>query len=299
MNILFRVDSSSSIGLGHLTRCLVLANQYKQDHVIFFAVQDLKGGSYQRVIDQKYQVILLKGNSINELAGYIEQLKIDMVIFDHYDINDQFEKAIKKRTHTTILSFDDTYQKHYCDILLNHNIYAKADHYQGLVPDFCELRCGKKYTLIGDDFKKVKSKNRAINKECPKFFVSLGGVDTANISLTVLNILSKLDSVSICLATTSANENVDQLQTFAKQYTFINICINCNIAKLMNSSDFAIITPSVTTYEAMHLNLPFIAIQTADNQQYVAEYLMDNDFLVTNVRAIDKLGSLIQELLER
>ena len=32
---------------------------------------------------------------------------------------------IKKETTVTILSFDDIYKTHHCDILLNHNIYAK------------------------------------------------------------------------------------------------------------------------------------------------------------------------------
>ena len=88
-----------------------------------------------------------------------------MVIFDHYGIDYQYEKQIKIKTEVKILSFDDTYEKHHCDILLNHNIYAKKEQYKDLVPDFCELRCGRKYTLIRDEFKKIGHKERQINKK--------------------------------------------------------------------------------------------------------------------------------------
>ena len=54
MNIAFRVDSSSKIGLGHLMRCFVLAEQYKNNNVIFF-VQKLTGNANQRIIDKGYK----------------------------------------------------------------------------------------------------------------------------------------------------------------------------------------------------------------------------------------------------
>ena len=280
-------------------RCLVLAKQYEKNHTIFFAVQNLIGNANQNIIDLGYQLVSLKDNSIDELTVCFDRLKIDMVVFDHYGIDDQFEKTVKDKTGATILSLDDTYQRHYCDILLNHNIYAKAEHYQGLVPEFCELRCGSDYTLIRDEFKNIKIKGRPIDRNNPRFFVSLGGIDTANISLTVLDMLSRFTQVSVNLATTSANQHIDKLIAFAKQHPSINVCIDCNIAELMNDSDFAIITPSVITYEAMYLNLPFIAIQTADNQRYVADYLADNDFLVTDVSKIDELDMLIRALLKQ
>ena len=295
MNILFRVDSSSEIGLGHLKRCLVLAEQYQQDNIVF-SVQDLKGNANKIISDKGYALSVLSDNSIDELTQKIIELKIDMVVFDHYGIDDKFEKNIKEKTSVQILSFDDTYEKHYCDILLNHNIYANAEQYKGLVPELCEIKCGKEYTLISDEFREIKIRKRPLNKDNPVVFVSLGGSDSGNISLTILKALVEFDDITINLATTSSNNNITKLQSFSEQYQNVNIYINFNIAVLMNNSDCAIITPSVIVYEAMYLDLPFLAIQTADNQSYISDYLANNNYLLVHAKALDNIKSLIQSL---
>ncbi len=296
VNILFRLDSSSQIGLGHLMRCIVLAEQYKEDS-IYFAIQDLEGNASQRIIDKGYKLVVLNNNSVDELCKHIKLLKIDTVVFDHYNIDDKFERKVKEKTSVKILSVDDTYEKHYCDILLNHNIYADIKKYKNLVPKFCEIRCGKEYTLIRDEFRKIKIGKRSINKESPTVFVSLGGSDSGNISLTVLKILVDFDGITINLATTSSNKNIKNLQSFAKQYQNVYIFIDCNVAELMNNSDCAIITPSVIAYEAMYLNLPFLAIQTTDNQRYISDYLSSNKFLLGHAEALNNIKPLIQSLL--
>ena len=51
-NILFRADSSSTIGTGHIMRDLVLAQKYaKAGHNIIFATQDLNGNINTRLTD--------------------------------------------------------------------------------------------------------------------------------------------------------------------------------------------------------------------------------------------------------
>lgn len=297
MNILFRVDSSAEIGLGHLMRCLVLAGQYDKDHAIFFAAQDLEKNANQKVIDQGYQLVLVKNNTTDELVQTIRQLKIDRIVFDHYHINAVFEREIKEKTAVNILSLDDTYEPHYCDILLNHNIYASAEKYQGLVPDFCELRCGETYTLIRDEFKKLKINHRPIDSDNLVVFVSLGGADVNNTGLLVLQMLQMFTGIYVNFATTSSNKNIDKLRVFAQQHTFVSIFVDCDVAELMNNSDCAIITPSVVIYEAMYLNLPFLAIQTADNQRYVAEYLLENGCLLGCANEMNKIQPLIHTLL--
>ena len=292
MNILFRVDSSSKIGHGHVMRCLVLAKQYREDNVIF-ATQDLKGNANQKIIDESYKLIALNDGSVNELVQRINELNIDMVVFDHYGINSDFEKAVKGDSGVKILSFDDVYEKHYCDILLNHNIYADAGKYKDLVPDFCEIRCGKKYTLVRDEFKKIEIKKNLSNKGKLVVFVCLGGADANNISLPVLEILSDFDNIIVNLATTSSNKNIDQLLGFSKQYEDINICIDCNVAELMSNSNFSIITPSVIVHEAIIVKLPFIAILTADNQEMMYQYLCENNYPVFRQ---DELNELRMEI---
>lgn len=294
MNILFRVDSSSEIGLGHLMRCLVLAEQCNKDDIVF-ATQDLKGNANQKIIDKNYRLITLNDGSVDELIQRIDELDIDIVVFDHYGIKSDFEKTVKDKTNVQILSFDDTYEKHHCDVLLNHNIYADARKYEGLVPEFCDVKCGKKYTLIRDEFKKVKIKKSPINKVRLAIFVCLGGADPDNVSLAVLKILAEFGNVAITLATTSANRNIKKLQNFSKQYQNISICVDCNIPEMMSNSDLAIITPSVIIHEVMFIGLPFISIKTADNQKFMHKYLCEKNYHALNLNELSKLKIEIQK----
>lgn len=265
MNLLIRADSSSTMGLGHIMRCLVLAQQYPHA-TITFACQALSGN----IIDSiPYPVHTLSSNEPKELITLIQNLGIETIIFDHYDIDETFEKQIKEQTAVTILSLDDTYQKHYCDILLNHNICADASRYDGLVPKHCELRCGGGFTLIRDEFKHEKVIPR---EKLYDIFISMGGADTSNITRDILTCIDP--SKSVCIATTTTNANLTQLLATTLENDCIEVHVNSNeIARLLHQSSLAIITPSVMVHEVMFMEIPFIAIQTASNQSEMAHYL--------------------------
>ena len=297
MNIAFRVDSSSKIGLGHLMRCLVLAGQYKNYNVIFF-VQKLTGNANYKIIEKGYEIVFLDNNSIDELSKKIDLFNIHNIVFDHYSIDYKFEKSIKEKTGAHILSFDDNYEKHYCDILLNHNIYAEAEKYNNLVPKFCEIRCGEKYTLIREDFKKVKIKKSLNDKDQAIILISLGATDPNNIGLKVLNLMVVIENIIINFVTTNSNNHIPKLQNFAKQFKNINIFIDCNIAEVMSNSDFAIITPSVIAHEAMFLKLPFFSLKTADNQKLMHQYLLENNYQAFNIGELNKLQEEVQKRVQ-
>jgi len=290
MNILFRADSSSTIGIGHIMRDLVLAKQYPNDE-IFFATQNLEGNINDKIIESGYKVIVLDSNSIEELDRLIKKLNIDLLIIDHYEINYEYEKELKTKNPTLkIMVLDDTYEKHHCDILLNHNIYVDESKYKDLVPDICEIRCGFKYTLLREEFRIEKNIKR---DKIYDFFIAMGGADTANLNIKILNILPKDKKVAI--VTTNANKNLQDLKKYVKNKNNISLFINSDqIAKIINQSKLAIITPSVIVNEVYFLGVPFIVIKTADNQEDMYRYLQKNGYPVLEYKKIDLLKYKIE-----
>jgi UDP-2,4-diacetamido-2,4,6-trideoxy-beta-L-altropyranose hydrolase len=276
-NILFRADSSSTIGTGHIMRDLVLAGKYK-DADITFAVRDLAGNINYKIKEAGYKIEILKSNDIDELDLLIKKLQIDLLVIDHYDISYEDEKRLKtKNQKLKILSFDDTYERHYCDILLNHNISADVNKYNKLVLESCEIRCGSRYTLLRDEFYEYKrKKRRSVKTKRSKIrvFLAMGGADHSNINIKILKVVERFNDIEVFLVTTSANRHLKELKNYCKSRKWIKLHIDSDIvAKLMGRSDFAIVTPSVTLNEIYFMDIPFIAIKTADNQEDMFRYI--------------------------
>jgi len=263
-----RADSSSKIGTGHIMRDLVLAEQFtKEGAKVIFAVQDLEGNINDKIQKMGYKVALLKNNKFKHFQKLIQKYQPDLVAIDHYGIDYAYEKRLKSANPSLkLMVLDDTYEKHYCDILLNHNISADASRYKDLVLSYCELRCGKAYTLIRKEFHKAKAQKR--------IFLAMGGADHSNVNIKILEVLKNFANIKVDLVTTHANVNLKALKKYAKDKKWIKLHINSDkIAKLMKKADFAIVTPSVTLHEILFMELPFIAIKTAENQEEMFRYL--------------------------
>ena len=289
-NILFRADSSSHIGTGHIMRDLVLAKQFEGE-IVIFACQDLEGNLIDKI---PYHVEILKSNDFDELYALVEVFDIDTIVIDHYDIDFEFEKRLKtKNPKLKIFVLDDTYERHYCDILLNHNINADENRYKGLVPKYCELRCGSEYTLLREEFYREKSIKR---KKIYDVLIAMGGADTANLNIQILETIPKY--LKVAVVTTTANKNLKVLKAYIAKRENIDLHINStSIAKLMNQSRFAIVTPSVTVNEIYFMELPFLAIKTADNQEDIFDYLLKSGYKVVDSFDKDKIEKISIELI--
>ena len=286
--ILFRADSSSDIGTGHIMRDLVLAKQFQGDNIIF-ACQELEGNLIDKI---PYRVEILKSNTLEELNHLVKKLQIDMIVIDHYDINYEFEKQLKTQNpKLQIFVLDDTYEKHYCDILLNHNIYADAKKYEGLVPKDCELRCGSRYTLLREEFHEEKKIHR---EKMYDIFIAMGGADTANLNVRLLELLPK--HYNIAVVTTTANKHLSELKQYVEDKKHISLHINSSqIARLMNQSKFAIVTPSVTVHEVNFMGVDFLAIKTAENQKEMYDFLKERGFSVMEAFVNERFQKILNQ----
>lgn len=298
MNILVRADSSLNIGTGHIMRDLVLAKKYSNSNITF-ATQNLQGNINHKILEAGYKLKILRSNDFQELDKIIKELNIDLLIIDHYGIDYEFEKQLKiQNPKLRILSLDDTYERHYCDILLNHNIYADKKKYKDLVPPQCAIKCGKKYTLIRDEFIKEKKRKYKKNKKTT-IFLAMGGADHSNLNIKILKVLKKFKNIKVNLVTTTANKNLVDLEKYCKSKKWIKLHINSNhIASLMKQCDFGIITPSVSANEMYFLGKKFISIKTADNQKEMCRYLKSKKFFVLIAFNKNKLFNRVSRLRE-
>lgn len=279
MNILIRANSSSYIGTGHIMRDLVFAKKHKNSNVIF-SCEDLEGNINQKILDEGFNLEILKSNDYEEVIDLIEEYKIDLLVIDNYNIDYKYEQNIKENSNVKLLCFDDTYEKHFCDIVLNTSISANKKKYETLVPQTCQIQVGLKYALLRDEFLEIKQNRRTLQKK-KKFFLAMGGTDHSNINISILEVLKKQKDIEVVVVSTKANKNLRKLKSYAFKNKFVKLYINSSsIAKLLNSCDFAITTPSVTISEVMALKIPFLAIQTAINQTTISRYLKQKRFLV-------------------
>lgn len=281
-------------------RDLVLAERLGSRSVVF-VVRDLEGNINHKIVEAGYTLEIVKSNELEEFITLIKKHNPQMVVIDSYEIDMEYEKKLKELyPNITLLVLDDNYKPHHCDILLNHNFYASSSKYSGLVPKNCILWCGKKHTLLRDEFEIAKQKKTIKKRDRTKsILLSLGGSDPKNITLKLLKIVQKYKNIHTLAVTTSSNKNLKRLESFAKYKKNITLIVNSNsMANLMKNSDFAIITPSVTVNETLFMNLPFLAIKTANNQNEAYHYLKNRGFRVLSrydKRAIERLMKRFNE----
>ena len=264
LKTLIRADSGSKIGHGHVRRDLILAQKFKD---VSFACIDLPGSLAGEI---PYPVFTLKSADVSELVNLIKEHKFELLVIDHYGISAADEKLIKEQTNVKILSFDDNYKEHFCDYLLNVNIYAQPQKYANLVPKGCELIFSP---LVRSEFYgevKIKREKKF------NYLIVLGGTDALNLTAKIAsNLLAKNKKVAVI--TTSANVNLSNLQILADSEPNFSLFINPNeVARLMNESEILVISASSLVNEALVLGAKFKAVRVADNQNEMAQWLAAN-----------------------
>ena len=291
--ILFRCDSSSTIGLGHVKRCLVLATRLKElnkNLKIYFSTQNLFGNINEEILKLGFSIYSIENNRVSSIENLINELKIDLLIIDSYEIDINFETELKlNNPNLKILSFDDMIKPHKSDIILNHGIQAKKSYYKKLVPKNCKILCGSEYTLLRDEF--FKKYNKKIEKN--SVAIILGGNDILNLSSKITDLLLEINNkYKITVITTSVNPNIDKLNP--KLEILIDIS---NIAEVLSYKELIICSSSGALFEVMALKKKFINIEVAENQKVVGEFLKRKK-IKTTIKAKDLTKEVLKTKIE-
>jgi UDP-2,4-diacetamido-2,4,6-trideoxy-beta-L-altropyranose hydrolase len=257
MKVLIRTDASTSIGSGHVMRCLTIAKAFRRKgHEIVFMMKRLPGNLIELVEKFGFQVT-------------DEPSETDLCIIDHYGIDEKWEKAIRPFVKRIMVIDDLANRKHDCDILLDQNTVPNSEtRYDSLVPANCLKLLGPKYLIMRDEFIEQRRKLRKRNSEVNRLLVFMGGVDPTRETMKVLRALSRCGHLFEHVDVVVGNGNPDKkrIQQTCENEGYSYYCQIDYLASLMASADFSIGAGGSTTWERCYLGLPSSSTMVADNQ---------------------------------
>ncbi|QJD77475.1 UDP-2,4-diacetamido-2,4,6-trideoxy-beta-L-altropyranose hydrolase [Spirosoma rhododendri] len=272
--IIFRADADSQIGLGHVMRCLALADMLGSSVDRYMAITEPEPVVQTRLEQAGLQVIALKKNSI--ATDFLTLLEpSDQVVLDGYSFDSAFQRAVKKRVKRLFFIDDLLDGRQIADVIINHaGGVSPTDYDAGPNTTFC---LGPHYALLRSPF--LKPGGFGPPPSDGPYFVSLGGADPSNVSLSVVQAIQQLDPkqvVRLVLGPLYAQrDSIDALRTNLPNLTILeNLSAEEMVAELERCS-LAITACSTIAYEVCAVNRPLIGILTADNQDRIARFLSD------------------------
>lgn len=305
MRVVIRADASIEIGIGHVMRCVTLANALQDvGFVCSFVCADQPGNLIQTLRAQGYDVAPISVESVGPTGGTDAKRSVvetvyewakdakqtiasfsidgtpDWVVVDHYALDERWSREVRARCRNLLVIDDLANRRHSADVLLDQTFGRKRTEYLGLVNPECQILCGTKYVLLRKEFHHWRASSLA-NRKNPKIrriLVSLGGVDSGNITRNILLALSECDiapHVHVVLVLGHSCPWIDSTRQLIKGLK-IKIELKLatrNMAELLANTDLAIGAGGTSTWERCYLGVPTIMVVLADNQREIASKL--------------------------
>lgn len=272
-----RADGNTDIGMGHVMRCLSVAEaaDSKMQDIAFITAD---GGCRAMIEERGFDVIVLDTDyrdmtgELPVLAGLIHKGR-DIVLVDSYQAGDDYYLALGKLAATAC--FEDMGQPYPVDLLINYNIYA---------PDLAANYKGLPKTLLGVEYMPLRKAFQeppeyTVKDKVTSVVITTGGSDpyfaAGSFAEALLNDGFVLEhGIHLHLISGPFNKYADELK--ARYGACENVSIHENVKdmrSLLLESDVVISATGSTIYEVSTLGVPMIVFYFAENQRQGAEAL--------------------------
>lgn len=307
-HLIFRADATAVIGTGHIMRCIALAQAWQDRGGNVTFLSHCKSDSLQqRIQDEGFEFIPIEkphpdpSDLTQTLNVQKRYAPISMpyalrpwITIDGYHFTPDYQKTIRD-AGIRLLVIDDMNHlpRYHADILLNQNIHAKKLNYS-CDKDTVQL-LGCEYALLRREFLKYKDQKHDIPDKAKNILVTMGGADSNNVTLKVINAFKLLDDpdLKVKFLVGPNNPHIDTLENALHNSTCALLnrdplwgvqsdCSMClvlnatNMPEIMAWADMAVSAGGSTCWEMAFMGLPSLVITLADNQIGVAEGLAKN-----------------------
>ncbi len=252
-------DSGPDVGLGHLRRCLSLAEAFQAE------------GARCKVYTPAADAI-----DMAQAAGF-ETTKWDtdpMVqdgvfsVLDSYRIDIATQSRLHRRAAYSVVIDDLADRPLSADLIVNHNLFAADLAYHDVARD-TELLLGPRYALIDPEFGTIGAQRSLEATGTPGILVSFGGTDDGRyaepVAHTLLDTFRDLVVHAVISPLRQPTRSIEELERLYPRRLFVHH--GADMTSLMKGCAMYIGGAGVSILEAAAAHLAIVAIEMANNHR--------------------------------
>ncbi|MBI5092791.1 MAG: UDP-2,4-diacetamido-2,4,6-trideoxy-beta-L-altropyranose hydrolase [Candidatus Hydrogenedentes bacterium] len=310
-NLILRADASTTIGTGHVMRCLALAEAWNarggQSTLISscdnaFLQERTRAASVHLV---ELPCAVSRADDIAQTCSVACVHGVAPVVLDGYEFDSDYQRAIKSEGLSLAVLDDFVHADHYvADLVINQNLDAEKLTYSR--EPYTRLLLGAQYIILRGEFKVWRNWSRSWPQKARRILVTLGGSDSANVTLRVIQAFDAVpdEDVEVLVVVGSSNPNRVELASGAAAAR-VGVRLEFDVtgmAERMAWADLAVAAGGATCWELAFMGLPSAIIILADNQRRGAEALAAHGAisLVGESECItpEDIASVVAELMD-
>ncbi len=254
-NIMFIVEGGRKTGLGHIYRCLTLAERLHGHNIIVLTNSTLGEEILRR---WGYSVRILR--SLEEAANYASTCNPHIIGKDILDTTKEYMELLRKSTDALIVNFEDLGEgMNYADVVFNALYEFSSppqNHYYGY-----------KYFVLRDEFRLFPIKEYTAGTKLRTLTVIFGGVDLNNLTMKTLEAIEKLGlkNIDTRVIVGPGYMYLDKLKHYIDELLENDFKITLYsspdfIADVIYSSELVVTSNGRTLYEVISYAIPVISI---------------------------------------
>ncbi len=280
--LLFRADGNAQIGLGHVMRCMAMADMVQGDFSMRFALT--VPSSDVRALIEKAGIAVVELPEVGSEKAFLDHIQPDtIVVLDGYAFDKAFQRAVRERAKKLVFIDDLAVGHQVADVIINHAGGIAEANYEA--ESYTRFYLGPYYALLRPEFRQPGG--FAPPPADGPIFVSFGGTDAGNVSLTALKAIQQVDAtlpVHLILGPFHPDRAAMAIDAFQSQLPNLTIGQNLTAAQMVDAlqqCSLAITACSTIAYEVCAVNRPLITVLTADNQARLAQFLSEEKLAIS------------------
>jgi len=308
-SILFRCDGNSQVGLGHVYRCIALADELLENHKCKIAFAMLSGeAGFEIVENANYQIYhnIDGASEENWLNDLINKVKPNSLVLDVRTGLQRSSLVQWRENGVIIATIDDPEDKRLAaDLVFCPPV--PGVHIRDWSELSGELFVGWEWVPLRRMFAK---KHHIIPSDRLRILVTMGGSDEAGFTLKAIEALNELDGdfdTTVILGGAYAHPKQLQEALLQSDHNYKVLEKVSNMAEIIANTDLAIASFGVTAYELAAMSVPAIFLCLKNDHVLSASAFVDAGFAISLGIGSDisvsyfsnRIGKLLKNKIDR